>query len=247
MSESPIDLSGVLFRAEEFIAAVLETIEQPLWVVDHDGLIRFVSPAALTALGYERAEELLGRNSHATIHYRHRDGTPFPAAECPMLRPITSGERVSSELDWFIRRDGSMFPVSYVSVPFEMRGGRGALVAFTDIEERLRVEEVLREPGAAPSKRQASLQDELGRLADEQAALRRVATLVAQGVPPGELFAAVTEEVGRLLGTDAAAMIRYGPGEVLTAVGNWTIEGVDAVTEVGGSGRSWGRASHRAS
>ena len=79
-------------------------------------------------------------------------------------------------------------------------------------------------------------QDELARLADEQAALRRVATLVAQGVPAGELFAAVTEEVGQLLGADAAATIRYEPGDMLTAVGNWTAEGVDADTEVG---RQW--------
>jgi signal transduction histidine kinase len=78
-------------------------------------------------------------------------------------------------------------------------------------------------------------QDELARLAEEQAALRRVATLVAQGVPAAELFAAVTEELGRLLRTDAAAMIRY-EGEMVTAVGNWTAPGVKADTEVG---RQW--------
>ncbi|HWI73604.1 MAG TPA: GAF domain-containing protein, partial [Baekduia sp.] len=65
---------------------------------------------------------------------------------------------------------------------------------------------------------------------------RRVATLVARGVPAGELFGAVTEEVGRLLAADAAATIRYEPGEVVTAVGNWTADGIDADTEVG---RQW--------
>jgi GAF domain-containing protein len=74
-----------------------------------------------------------------------------------------------------------------------------------------------------------------GRLADEQAALRRVATLVAEGVPAPELFGAVTTEVGQLLHTDAAAMIRY-QRDVMTAVGNWTAEGVRADTEVG---RQW--------
>ena len=43
------------------------------------------------------------------------------------------------------------------------------------------------------------------RVADEQAALRRVATLVAGGVPPEDVFAAVTQEVGRLLGADTLA------------------------------------------
>ncbi|MDT7626809.1 MAG: hypothetical protein QOF99_7710, partial [Pseudonocardiales bacterium] len=45
--------------------------------------------------------------------------------------------------------------------------------------------------------------DELRRLAEEQAALRRVATLVARGVPPAEVFAAVAHEVGHVLGADA--------------------------------------------
>ena len=43
----------------------------------------------------------------------------------------------------------------------------------------------------------------VARLADEQAALRRVATLVAQGVSPPDLFQAVAEEVGRLLPVEA--------------------------------------------
>jgi signal transduction histidine kinase len=67
--------------------------------------------------------------------------------------------------------------------------------------------------------------DELGRLADEQAALRRVATLVARGVPPVEVFAAVAEEVGRLLGADTAGIVRYGPDETVTVVAGWSREG----------------------
>jgi signal transduction histidine kinase len=49
----------------------------------------------------------------------------------------------------------------------------------------------------------------LARLAEEQAALRRVATLVARGTRPEEVFAAVTSEVGRLLSVDLANMCRY--------------------------------------
>jgi GAF domain-containing protein len=51
----------------------------------------------------------------------------------------------------------------------------------------------------------------LARLAEEQAALRRVATLVARGAAPEEVFAAVAEEVGRLLPVDRASMGRYEP------------------------------------
>ena len=58
-------------------------------------------------------------------------------------------------------------------------------------------------------------------LAEEQAALRRVATLVARGAMPEEVFAAVTEEIGRLLRVDLVNMVRYEPGRMLTTVANW--------------------------
>jgi signal transduction histidine kinase len=65
----------------------------------------------------------------------------------------------------------------------------------------------------------------LARLAEEQAALRRVATLVARGVPPEELFAAVGEEVGRLLSVDIAGMGRYGSDGTLAALPGWSRAG----------------------
>jgi signal transduction histidine kinase len=56
------------------------------------------------------------------------------------------------------------------------------------------------------------------RIAGEQAALRRVATLVARGAPPEEVFAAVTEEAGRLLGATYTTMARYDPDGARTVV-----------------------------
>ncbi|HEX3804317.1 MAG TPA: GAF domain-containing protein [Solirubrobacteraceae bacterium] len=58
----------------------------------------------------------------------------------------------------------------------------------------------------------------LARLAEEQAALRRIATLVAHGVPPEQVFVAVTEEVERLLPVDLARMGRYEPDDTFTIV-----------------------------
>jgi signal transduction histidine kinase len=64
-----------------------------------------------------------------------------------------------------------------------------------------------------------------GRLAEEQAALRRVATLVARGSPPGELFQAVTEEAGTLLGADLAAMARHEADHTLSVLATWAAAG----------------------
>jgi PAS domain S-box-containing protein len=204
MADSVTDLGGWRVGAEEFLAAVLRTAAQPIWVVDPDGLIRFANPAAISALGYDSADELFGRPSHETIHYQRPDGTPYPAAECPMLLPRTTGQTVEGDLDWFFRRDGSMFPVSYVSAPIDMPDGRGAVVAFTDIEDRLRAEQVLREHDAI--------------LATEQAALRRVATLVAGGAASAEVFAAVAREVARVLDLPLVEMSRYESDGTATVI-----------------------------
>jgi transcriptional regulator with GAF, ATPase, and Fis domain len=59
---------------------------------------------------------------------------------------------------------------------------------------------------------------ETARLAREQAALRRVATLVAQARPADELFRAVAEEVGALLGADLAGMARYDADNTVTVL-----------------------------
>ena len=56
----------------------------------------------------------------------------------------------------------------------------------------------------------------LARLAEEQTALRRVATLVARGTRPEEVFAAVADEVGRLLSVDVANVIRYESDDTVT-------------------------------
>jgi signal transduction histidine kinase len=63
---------------------------------------------------------------------------------------------------------------------------------------------------------------EVGRLAEEQAALRRVATLVAREASPAEVFSVVTEELGRLLGADIAALARLEPGNTATVVAAWS-------------------------
>jgi GAF domain-containing protein len=64
--------------------------------------------------------------------------------------------------------------------------------------------------------------DALARLADEQAALRRVATLVARDASPGEVFNAVAMEVGKVLDADTTVVGRYDGDGAATATGSWS-------------------------
>src|SRR5262249_45479695 len=78
-----------------------------------------------------------------------------------------------------------------------------------DVEPRLR--DFTELVGTAISK--AESLGELRRLAEEQAALVRLATLVAAGVPPQEIFSAVSEEVAQLFASSSAAVVRFEHGE----------------------------------
>jgi signal transduction histidine kinase len=98
----------------------------------------------------------------------------------------------------------------------------------------------------------AQARDDLHRLADEQASLRRVATLVAEGVRPAQIFSAVSEEVGRLFATDTAGVVRFEQDppalvfvgvskhveEVIPIGTRWQLDDARASAEVYRTGRS---------
>jgi PAS domain S-box-containing protein len=97
----------------------------------------------------------------------------------------------------------------------------------------------------------AESREALAQLADEQAALRRVATLIAQGAPPGEIFAAVSDEVAQLLDTLTAGVVKFDEGERAIVMvgaaaevaadfagGRWSFDDPLAAAEVYRTGRS---------
>ena len=135
----------------ELLAVLLDSIADAVYVVDHEGRVEFANPAALELLGWE-ADDLLGMPSHATIHHHHWDGRPFPEADCPLLRPRTTGETVRAEDDVFWRRDGSRFRVAYSSAPLATDHGRGAVVVFRDVTAQLEAEEALRREAVAQAR-----------------------------------------------------------------------------------------------
>lgn len=158
--------------AHDLIEALIESVDDAIYLVDPDGRVKFLNPAALRILGYDHPDELIGRISHETIHYQRRDGSHFPAEECPMLRPRATGETVREELDWFTRKDGRMVPVAYSSAPLATDQGRGAVVVFRDVSDRLASEEIKRRE-AAERARAEELQASRARILTAMDAERR--------------------------------------------------------------------------
>ncbi len=128
-----------------FTAAITDNLGEGVYALDREGRLTFMNPAAQAMLGWKE-EDLLGNDMHGAIHFQTRDGTAVPASECPLLGVLTSGEKFHSTDDVFTRRDGTVFPVEYVSSPFRRDGGIvGAVVAFRDIGVRKRTEAELLE------------------------------------------------------------------------------------------------------
>ena len=126
----------------ERLESILSSAGEGIFGMDGDGRISFVNPAATKLLGWS-PEEFQG-NSHEMFHHAHADGTLFASTECPIH--LTSGDGATRriERDWFWRKDGSGFPVEYVVAPLR-EGNRlaGAVVVFSDITERKKVEDAL--------------------------------------------------------------------------------------------------------
>ena len=122
---------------------ILDSSADGILGLDDQGRHTFVNPAAARMLGYE-VEELLGRPSHAIWHHTRVDGSPYPKEACQIYAAYRDGvvHRVVTEVFW--RKDGTSFPVEYSSTPIRAQDRLvGAVVIFTDISERKKVQERL--------------------------------------------------------------------------------------------------------
>ncbi|HJY94982.1 MAG TPA: GAF domain-containing protein, partial [Streptosporangiaceae bacterium] len=126
---------------------------------------------------------------------------------------------------------------SSVGVPISVEGRLWGVMIAGSREESLPADTEARLAGftelVATAIAEAQARVELRGFAEEQAALRRVATLVARGAPPEKVFGAVAEEAGRLLGTDSTVMSRYDPDGAAMVVGVWDGTGAARVIPVG--------------
>jgi PAS domain S-box-containing protein len=127
-------------RLETNIRQLLDASGEGIYGLDAHGVISFVNRRGSEMLGYT-AEELIGKQMHALTHHSRPDGSPYPAAECPIHRAATEGIacEVSDEVMW--RKDGRDMQVEYVASPVVEQGRlTGAVVNFRDITARKHAE-----------------------------------------------------------------------------------------------------------
>jgi PAS domain S-box-containing protein len=165
-SPEPRDANERRARLLDFLRAITDNLGEGTYALDAHGRVTFMNPAAERMLGWTEAE-LRGKDMHEAIHFQHADGTPFPREQCPLLQVIRSGRAERVEDDVFTRRDGSIFPVSYVSSPI-MTGGAstGAVLAFHDISAHKELDEALRRSEREAASRASQLMAVFESMAD---------------------------------------------------------------------------------
>jgi PAS domain S-box-containing protein len=184
----------------------------PLSVIGFDGEFKRVNASFLRLSGYTKPELF----SRSALDILHPDDVE-PARE--VLAQLAEGQDVARFEARVVCAGGAVRWLEWSTQSLPERG-----VVYSvgrDTTESRRVEAELREAQRAVE----ASRDELRVLAEEQAALRRVATLVAQGIPSRELFGAVAREVGTLFGSDFSGMIRYEDDASVTTVAAWAAAG----------------------
>jgi PAS domain S-box-containing protein len=191
--------------SEARLRAMLDAAFDAIVVMDGDGTIVGVNRAAERIFGWA-AEELVGqelamRLVPPALRDAHRHGVE---------RFLRTGESdvVGHPVELpALRADGSVFPAEIAIRKLETPGPPVFTGFIRDLTERHESERELRALG------------------EEQAALRRVATLVARSADEARVFNAVTEEVGRLLGAQSANMVRFEPDATAIVIGTWSERG----------------------
>lgn len=134
-------------RSEAQTRHILNALGEGVFGIDPLGRITFCNPAALKLLGYDCADQVLGKDRHSLLHHTKHDGSTFPVEGCPLVDALKNGIALKLEEEFFWRHDGSSFPVELSCSPIIRNDGTvlGAVVAFSDITGRKRMDEAVRE------------------------------------------------------------------------------------------------------
>lgn len=124
-----------LTRLNKHVRLLLESTSEGIFGVDRQLRCTFVNRAAASMLGYA-ADELIGRDMHALIHFLHEDGAPYAREDSFIYRTIRENRRFWAEDEVLWTKDRTAIPVQYTANPISEHGNvSGAAVVFRNVTE----------------------------------------------------------------------------------------------------------------
>jgi len=116
-------------RLEDLHTAILDNVDEGIFVIDADGRVTLLNRAAENLIGWSESEAL-GRRAHDLWHHQHGDGEPRRNG-CEIELAGREGHTIRME-DTFTRKDGSLLPVAFSAAPIAGAGASSTVVAFHD-------------------------------------------------------------------------------------------------------------------
>jgi len=122
-----------LIRAQSDLRMLLDSAAEGFYCIDRDGKATLCNAAFLRMLGFEREEDVLGKDVHELIHRSMPEGFSHAREDCPVLRAAHTGAHAHVTDEHFLRRDGKGLPVEYWARPVVREAQiQGAVCTFVD-------------------------------------------------------------------------------------------------------------------
>lgn len=122
---------------------ILDSVGEGIYGIDLDANVIFWNSAAERMTGFT-LEDFSAKRLHALIHHTNKDGRTVQLKDDPIFLALSSGSFQYVQDDIFWRRDGTSFPVEYTVNPiFDNDRYVGAVIAFTDITDRIKAKELM--------------------------------------------------------------------------------------------------------
>ncbi|NMF33405.1 sigma 54-interacting transcriptional regulator [Flammeovirga yaeyamensis] len=135
-----------LQKLQKHHESILQSAGEGIYGLDTMGRTTFANEAAVKLVGYS-LEEMIDVSQHDLIHHTKPDGSHYPRHTCNIYASFKDGKVHHSDDEVFWRKDGSSFPVEYVSTPLYDNNDKliGAVVTFKDITHRKETERALKQ------------------------------------------------------------------------------------------------------
>lgn len=145
LHEARVGAEQALRDSRERLQRLFDSMAGAVYETDSAGRCTFVNRAFLRMLGYQDAQDVLGKSAHVLFHHTCQDGSPYPENACKLRRVYLSGQAVNVSDEVFWRKDGTSIPVEYWSNPIVVGDVTvGAITTFVDISERKEADAQLR-------------------------------------------------------------------------------------------------------